>query len=47
VAANDRPALQKYGRFLDAIAKRAGIRSPVIDSVNAAYINKTIANCGR
>jgi hypothetical protein len=33
VAKNDRMTLQKYGRFLEPIAKRAGLKSPLLDSI--------------
>ena len=33
VARNDRVTLEKYGRFLEAIAKRAGLKSPLLDSI--------------
>src|SRR5262245_20446737 len=33
VAKNDRLTLQKYGRFLEPIAKRVGLKSPLLDSI--------------
>src|SRR5438093_12542651 len=36
VAVDDRPALEKKGRLLDAIAKPAGVESTVSDTMNAA-----------
>jgi len=38
LAKNDRVTLEKFGRFLEPIAKRAGLKSPLLDSIysNAA-----------
>jgi hypothetical protein len=33
VAKNDRVTLEKYGRFLEPIAKRVGLKSPLLDSI--------------
>jgi hypothetical protein len=44
IARNDRTTLEKYGRFLESIAKRIGAKSPLIDSVYNSYVNRA-ANC--
>jgi hypothetical protein len=44
VARGDRRALAKYGRFLAPIAKRAGLKSAVVDAAYANYLGNT-ANC--
>jgi len=33
IAKNDRLTLQKNGRFLEPIAKRVGLKSPLLDSI--------------
>jgi len=40
VVTNDRPALEKYGRFLEPIAKRAGVKSPLLNSVYSSYLSR-------
>ena len=40
IANNDRTALEKYGRFLEPIAKRIGIKSRLLDSVYLDYISR-------
>jgi len=44
VASNDSARLQKYGRFLEPIAQRIGLKSPVLDAVYSEAFNQT-ANC--
>jgi hypothetical protein len=44
LAVNDRSTLEKYGRFLEPIAKRIGVHSALLDSVYAAYSDRT-TNC--
>ena len=44
VAADDRPTLEKYGRFLEPIAKRIAVRSPLLNSVYSAYASRA-ASC--
>lgn len=39
ITKNDRPALEKYGRFLEPIANRIGARSQLLDSVYASYFS--------
>ncbi len=39
IARNDRGTLEKYGRFLDPIAARAGIKSALLDSIASKYTN--------
>jgi hypothetical protein len=46
IAHNDRPALEKYGRFLEPIAKRIGLRSSLLDSVHSEYLYNA-PNCSR
>jgi hypothetical protein len=40
IATNDRPALEKYGRFLEPIARRIGTKSTVLDSVYSSYVSR-------
>jgi hypothetical protein len=42
IAANDAAMLEKYGRFLEAIAKRMGIKSSLLDSVYSKYTNYNV-----
>lgn len=46
IAKNDRPALEKYGRFLEPIANRLGVKSPLLDSIYVNEIGQN-ATCGR
>jgi hypothetical protein len=39
IASNDRPTLEKYGRFLEPIAQRMGVRSALLDQVYARYFS--------
>jgi hypothetical protein len=41
IAKNDRATLEKYGRFLEPIAKRVGTQSPLLDSIYSSYIEQT------
>jgi len=45
VARNDRVTLEKYGRFLEPIAKRVGLKSPLLDSIYSTAAAQT-ATCG-
>jgi hypothetical protein len=45
VAKNDRVTLEKYGRFLEPIAKRVGLKSPLLDSIYSNAAAQT-ATCG-
>ena len=45
VAKNDRVTLEKYGRFLEPIAKRVGLKSPLLDSIYSSVAAQT-ATCG-
>jgi hypothetical protein len=45
VARNDRVTLEKYGRFLEPIAKRVGLKSPLLDSIYSNAAAQT-ATCG-
>ncbi len=45
IAKNDRSTLEKYGRFLEPIAKRIGAKSALLDSVSA-YLSRT-SSCSR
>jgi hypothetical protein len=38
IAKNDRLTLEKYGRFLEPIAKRTGAKTALLDSVYASYL---------
>ena len=38
IAKNDRATLEKYGRFLEPIAKRIGARSALLDSIYSSYL---------
>ena len=40
IAKNDRRMLEKYGRFLEPIAKRIGARSGLVDDVFSAYLTR-------
>src|SRR5262245_24589234 len=44
VAKNDRVTLEKYGRFFEPIAKRAGLKSPLLDSIYSTAAQT--ATCG-
>jgi hypothetical protein len=44
IANSDRAALQKYARFLEPIVRRIGVKSPLLDSVYAAYFSNN-GNC--
>jgi len=46
VDSNDRRTLEKYGRFLEVIADRARIKSPLIGSVYSEFVAKS-ASCVR
>ena len=46
VAKNDRATLEKYGRFLEPIAKRTGLRSALLDSVYSSYFANPVS-CAR
>jgi hypothetical protein len=46
IANRDRRALEKYGRFLEPIAQRMGIKDPLLDAVYSASFDPN-ANCGR
>jgi len=46
VANNDRATLQKYGRFLDPLAKRIGIQSALLDSIHTSLLIAGL-NCVR
>jgi hypothetical protein len=46
VANNDRATLQKYGRFLDPLAKRIGIQSGLLDSIHQSQLTAGL-NCVR
>ena len=45
IAKNDRSTLEKYGRFLEPIARRIGGKSALLDSVSA-YLSRTLS-CSR
>jgi len=38
---NDRATLEKYGRFLEPIAQRIGVKSPLLDSIYSSYLPRT------
>jgi hypothetical protein len=40
ISNNDRRTLEKYGRFLEPIAKRIGARSRLVDEVFSAYLTR-------
>jgi hypothetical protein len=40
IAKNDRRMLEKYGRFLEPIAKRIGARSALVDGVYSDYLSR-------
>ena len=40
---NDRTALEKYGRFLQPIAQRLGLKSQLLDSVYSSYLSQADA----
>ena len=40
IATNDRRTLEKYGRFLETIAKRIGARSTLLDNIYSAYLSR-------
>jgi hypothetical protein len=44
---NDRTALEKYGRFLQPIASRLGLKSQLLDSVYRAYLSQAAACSAR
>jgi hypothetical protein len=46
VAKNDRATLEKYGRFLEPIVKRTGLKSALLDSVYASYFANPLS-CAR
>ena len=46
VAMNDRGTLEKYGRFLESIAKRVGLKNPLLDSIYSKTAAES-ATCGR
>jgi hypothetical protein len=46
IARNDRTGLEKYGRFLQPIAQRLGVRSTLVDAVHASYFSNP-ATCIR
>lgn len=46
VAMNDQGTLEKYGRFLEPIAKRVGLKSPLLDSIYANVATRA-GVCGR
>jgi hypothetical protein len=39
IASNDAATLEKYGRFLEAISQRMGVKSPLLNSVYSKYVN--------
>jgi hypothetical protein len=41
IAKNDRATLEKYGRFLEPIAKRIGTKSPLVDWIYSDYVSRT------
>jgi hypothetical protein len=43
IARNDRATLEKYGRFLEPIAQRAGVKSALLNEVRAAYLSRSSA----
>jgi hypothetical protein len=43
---NDRVALEKYGRFLEPIARRLAVKSPLVDSVYSKFVAQAAA-CDR
>ena len=38
---HDRASLEKYGRFLEPIAKRIGTKSPLLDAISSAYLSRS------
>jgi hypothetical protein len=44
IAQNDQATLEKYGRFLDPIAKRIGVTSALLDQVRSSYQSRS-SNC--
>ncbi|HYR42785.1 MAG TPA: hypothetical protein VER98_07175, partial [Terriglobia bacterium] len=38
IAQNDRVTLEKYGRFLEPIAKRIGAGTALLDSIYSSYV---------
>src|SRR5438128_2640487 len=40
IAKNDRPTLEKYGRFLQSIAMRIGTKSALLDSIYSSYVER-------
>jgi hypothetical protein len=44
IARNDRGTLEKYGRFLEPIAKRIGAKSALLDQVRSSYLSRS-SNC--
>jgi hypothetical protein len=40
IAKNDRPTLEKYGRFLQPIAMRIGTKSALLDSIYSSYVER-------
>jgi hypothetical protein len=46
LAQSDRATLEKYGRFLEPIAKRIGARNALLDSVYSSYSDRS-TNCSR
>ena len=40
IAKNDRPTLEKYGRFLQPIARRIGTKSALLDSIYSSYVER-------
>jgi len=40
IATNDRPVLEKYGRFLEPIARRIGTKSTMLDSIHSSYVSR-------
>jgi hypothetical protein len=46
IANNDRVTLEKYGRFLEPIARRIGLRSALLDAVYSGVVGQ-VATCGR
>jgi hypothetical protein len=46
IVLNDRSTLEKYGRFLEPIARRIGAKGVLLDSVYSSYLSNA-ANCSR
>ena len=46
IATNDRATLEKYGRFLEPIAKRIGVKSTLLDFLYQSYVVRA-SNCSQ